>query len=302
MGSVLIPPALKPRDRIRVVAPSGRFDRALVLRAIGWLGRRYRVTFDWSACSAAGMFAGSDQRRLEELNAALRDPTARAIVVARGGHGLARIVHRADIAAVHDHPKWIAGFSDATLLHAELTRAGIASMHAPNATGLGRGDAVARRQYVEALEHPLRQRCFSGLRPWAPGTAQGPLAGGNLTLLFTWAAAGRLRLPRGCVLLLEDVTEVAYRLDRMLTALLISGALNEVAGVVAGEFVDCPSGPHGLAADEVLRERLSQLGVPVLTGLPVGHGLVNRAVPLGVQARLDAARGTLTVGGPPAEG
>jgi muramoyltetrapeptide carboxypeptidase len=298
---VLIPPALKPRDRIRVVAPSGRFDRALVLRAIGWLGGRYRVIFDWEAFSAAGMFAGSDERRLDELNQALRDPLARAIVVARGGHGLARIVHRADIAAVHQHPKWVAGFSDVTLLHAELTRAGIASMHAPNATGLGRGDAATRQQYVDALEQPLRSRCFSGLRAWSPGTAQGPLVGGNLTMLFTWAAAGRLKLPRGCVLLLEDVTEVAYRLDRMLTALLLSGALDDVAGVVTGEFVDCPSGPHGVPTDDVLCERLSRLGVPVLTGLAVGHGPVNHAVPLGVPARLDGTRGTLTLGGPPAE-
>jgi muramoyltetrapeptide carboxypeptidase len=297
---VLIPPALKPRDRIRVVAPSGRFDRALVLRAIGWLGRRYRVSFDWNAFSAAGMFAGSDERRLEELNGALRDPNTHAVLVARGGHGLARIVHRADIAAIHVHPKWVAGFSDATLLHAELARAGIASLHAPNATGLGRSDAATRRQFVDALENPLRQRCFSGLHAWAPGTAQGPLAGGNLTMLFTWAAARRLQLPRGCVLLLEDVTEVAYRLDRMLTALLISGALSEVAGVVIGEFVDCPSGPHGASKDDVLCERLSRLGVPVLTGLPVGHGPKNHAVPLGVPARIDGARGTLTVGDPAA--
>ena len=299
---MLIPPALKPRDRIRVVAPSGRFDRALVLRAIAWLGRRYRVSFDWSAFSAAGMFAGSDQRRLDELNAALRDPSVRAIVVARGGHGLARIVHGADIAAVRSQPKWVAGFSDATLLHVELAQAGIASLHAPNATGLGRGHEATRAQFIEALEHPLRERCFSHLRAWAPGFAEGPLAGGNLTLLFTWAAAGRLRLPRGCVLLLEDVTEVAYRLDRMLSALLLSGALEEVAGIVIGEFVDCPSGPHGVTPDAVLRERLSLLGVPVLTGLPVGHGRLNHPLPLGISARLDASRGTLAVGGPSAEG
>ena len=294
---VLIPPALKPRDRIRVVAPSGRFDRALVLRAIGWLGQRYRVTFDWEAFSGTGMFAGSDERRLAELNDALRDPWARAIVVARGGHGLARIVHRADIDAALAYPKWVAGFSDATLLHAELGRAGIASLHAPNATGLGRGDHAARQQFIEALEHPLQERHYRDLRAWAPGRAEGPLAGGNLTMLFTWAAAGRLRLPRGCILLLEDVTELAYRLDRMLTALQISGALDEVAGVVTGEFVDCPAGPHGVTVDEVLCERLSRLGVPVLAGVPVGHGLSNHPFPLGVTARLDASSGKLTLGG-----
>jgi len=267
-----------------------------VLRAVGWLGHRYRVEFDWRMFRRDGLFAGNDDRRLAELDAALRDPALRAVLVARGGHGLGRIAHLADLAALRQHPKWIVGFSDVTALHAELSRAGYASLHAPNAAGLGRADARTREQFVGALENPTRPRRHDRLSCWQGGRASGPLAGGNLTVLFTSAAAGRLRLPPGCILLLEDVTELTYRIDRMLTALLVSGALAEVAAVAVGEFIDCPSSPHGVPVEAVLQERLSRLGVPVVAGLPFGHGIRNEPLPLGVGALVDADRGLLAIG------
>jgi muramoyltetrapeptide carboxypeptidase len=116
-------------------------------------------------------------------------------------------------------------------------------------------------------------------------------------VLFSAHAAGRLRLPDGCLLFLEDVTEASYRIDRMLTALLLSGALERVSGVVLGDFTDCSPAPHGVPVDAVLLERLATLGVPVAAGLPVGHGVVNEPLALGLRAELDATRGTLRLGG-----
>ena len=134
-----------------------------------------------------------------------------------------------------------------------------------------------------------------GLEIWRAGTARGPLFGGNLTLLGACAAAGRLELPDGAVLVLEDLGEAAYRIDRMLTALLVSGQLGRVSAVVAGDFIDCPTGQFGLGALDVVRERLSSLGVPMLAGLRVGHGRRNLPLPLGLVAEVDGSGGRLTI-------
>lgn len=290
----VIPAPLQKGSRVRVIAPSGPFDRTLVLRGMAWLGQRYRVEFDWSIFERNGFLAGSDARRLDELNAALNDPTLGAIVAGRGGYGLTRIAHLADYGALRRAPKWIVGFSDITALHVEATALGIASLHGPNAAALGRSDDWTHRRFLAALERPSEPLGFEGLSARRSGSASGLLVGGNLSLLYACQAAGRLRLPEHCILALEDVTESSYRVDRMLSALLASGALDRVAGVVIGDFTDCPDA-HRVSVQQVLDERLGVLGVPVLAGLPFGHDRYNAFVPLGAYAELDATTGRLTL-------
>jgi muramoyltetrapeptide carboxypeptidase len=244
----------------------------------------------------AGFLAGADERRLAELNQALAAPGVRAVVAARGGYGLTRIAHRAAWAGFVREPKWIVGFSDVTALHVEAQRVGVASLHADNLAALGRGDARARSRWLSALEGPPASRRFEGLSCWQSGTASGPLAGGNLTVLATAALAGRLALPHGAVLAIEDVTEASYRVDRVLSALFAGGYFDRVAAVVVGDFTDCSSAPHGVPVEHVLRERLATLGVPVVAGLPFGHGGSNEPLHFGVTARLDAAAGRVELG------
>ena len=262
---------------------------------MGWLGRRYRVEFDWSIFERQGFLAGSDARRLAELNQALADPGLSAIIAARGGYGLTRIAHLAEYAPLLRHPKWIVGFSDVTALHVEATALGVASMHGPNAAALGRSDDWTQRRFLRALEAPCAKTRFEGRRTLRPGLAHGPLAGGNLSLLLACQATGRLHLPPRAILLIEDVTESAYRVDRMLSALLAGGALDGISGVAVGDFTDCPNS-HGVSVHSVLAERLSGLGVPVLSGLRFGHERYNEFVPLGVLAELDATAGRLELG------
>ena len=288
----VIPAPLQPGSRVRVIAPSGPFDRTLVLRGMAWLGKRYRVEFDWSIFERNGFLAGSDARRLKELDLALADPDLGAIIAGRGGYGLTRIAHLADYAALVRHPKWIVGFSDITALHVEATALGIASMHGPNAAALGRSDDWTQQRFIRALEAPRARTRFEGLDTLRPGLARGPLAGGNLSLLFTCQATGRLHMPPGAILLIEDVTESAYRVDRMLSALLASGALDGIGGVVVGDFSDCPDSQR-VSVREVLAERLAELSVPVLSGLRFGHERYNEFVPLGVCAELDSRTGRL---------
>jgi muramoyltetrapeptide carboxypeptidase len=254
------------------------------------------VRFDPGLFARNGFLAGTDTRRLSELNLALRDPDARAILATRGGYGLTRIAHAADVAALCEHPKWLVGFSDITALHVETARLGVGSLHAANVAGLGRGDATGRAEFVAALESPGVPRRFTGLRCLRSGKTTGPIFGGNLAVLFGCAAAGRLVIRPGSILLIEDVGEAPYRVDRMLSALMASGALDEVAGVIAGAFIDAPPGKYGVSVDEVLHERLCALGVPVVAGFPVGHGRHNVPVHLGLPAEIDGHAGTVRLG------
>jgi muramoyltetrapeptide carboxypeptidase len=282
-----------------VIAPSGPFDRALVLKGLGWLQERYDVVFGPGLFQRDGFLAGPDPRRLEELTDAFADRDARAVIAARGGYGLNRIAHRIGTECLRDAPKWVVGFSDATALHVEMQRAGVASLHGHNVAGLGRGDDAGRSEWTRALETPHASRRFDGLEVWHAGTARGVLVGGNLTVLFTCAAAGRLALPQDAVLFIEDVGEAPYRVDRMLTAFLASGALDRVAGVLVGDFTDAAPGRHGVPVEAVLRERLGELRVPVLAGFPAGHAARNAPLHLGLAAELDGSAGAAMFGGAP---
>jgi muramoyltetrapeptide carboxypeptidase len=291
----LLPEPLRPGARIAVIAPSSPFDRTLVYRGLGWLSERYRLEWDQSLFTRQGFLAGSDERRRGELDRCLRDPGLAAVITARGGYGLSRIAERVDWGALARHPKWLIGFSDATLLHLFALRAGVASLHAQNVAGLGRGDAKGRERFTLALEAPRGPRTLDGLSCWVAGRARGPLVAGNLTLLESCLATGRLWLPPGAILAIEDVTEQAYRVDRMLSSLFAAGAADRIAGVVVGDFTDCPPS-RGVSVTEVLRERLATLRVPVLGGLRFGHGVWNEPLVIGQPAALDAERGTLTLG------
>lgn len=258
---------------------------------MGWLGERYRVKFRPDLFARQGFLAGSDERRLGELASALRDPDVEAIVVARGGHGLLRIIHAAPMAELIKRPKWLIGFSDPTALHLEASRVGVASLHASNVAGLGQFDATTHSEWLQAVEAPTAPRTMPG-EVWIRGHARGPLVGGNLTLLTMMAAAGRLSLPEGCILALEDVTESSYRVDRMLTVLETAGHFDRVAGFALGHFTDCSPGPFRVSVEAVLRE-LARLDRPIVAGLEFGHQRPNRPLTLGANALLDAERGRL---------
>jgi muramoyltetrapeptide carboxypeptidase len=285
---IVVPPALERGDRVKVIAPSGPFDAALVRAGIAVLGERYRVEAEDRIFERVGFLAGDDDARARELQAALLSTDVRAIFAARGGYGADRIVDRADWSQLRAAPKWIVGFSDITALHLEAARVGVASMHACNVTALGQDDPRARDGLFQLLEAPTRRRQWEGLGCVRAGDAEGPLFGGNLAILFGAAAAGRLEVPEGALLVIEDVGERPYRVDRMLTALTRGGHLARASGIVCGEFSECSAGPDGVTVEEVLAERLERLGLPVVTGAPIGHGRNNEPLALGLGGRLCA--------------
>jgi muramoyltetrapeptide carboxypeptidase len=290
---MIFPPPVKPGDRVAVVAPSSPFETVLAFRGLAFLKTRYEVVFEREMFSRSGYLAGSDERRRRELERALNDPTISAIIAARGGYGASRFVHTLRWEVVVEQPKWIVGFSDITAIHLELARVGVASIHGNHVTSLGRGDASARAALVRAMEHPTAPRTFEA-QTLAPGSAAGPLVGGNLTLVHACAAARRLQIPEGAVLLLEDVTERPYRIDRMLTTLAAGGHLDRIGAILLGEFTACDPGPDGVRIEDVLCDCLATRGIPVVAGLPIGHGARNEPVMLGsianVEARKEGAR------------
>jgi muramoyltetrapeptide carboxypeptidase len=273
------PPRLRPGDRVALCAPSGPVDAEAFARGRAILAARYQVVHDAGLLERTGYLAGSDDRRAEEIGRALSDPSIRAVLCARGGYGLLRILPR-----LPDAPdKPVVGFSDITALHAWLLHRGVASIHGPNVGSLVKDDGALFSLLEDASPPPA----LSGLRSIHPGRTEGRLVGGNLTVLSHLCGTPYFPDISGAVLLLEDTNEQPYRIDRMITQLRLSGALGMVAGVALGDFTDCGD------AEPVLAERLGQLRKPVLAGLPVGHGERNLALPHGARVRLDADAGTL---------
>jgi muramoyltetrapeptide carboxypeptidase len=293
----LRPKTLKPGDSVALVSPSGpvppdRVEHAVaVLTSWGLKAHVYPHVF-----KRFGFLGGTDEERATDLNAALNDPQMRGVWCTRGGYGVQRIVDRLDVEAIRTDPKLIVGFSDITALHLALwRRTRLATIHGPVAAQLDKGPSslTALGAYHAIMTpEPIRieaDRAELTYPVRVAGRASGPLIGGNLSLVAATLGTPDWPDMTGAVLLIEDVNEEPYRVDRMLTQLLRSGALKDVAGVAVGQFTDC-----GEVAD-VLAERLGGLGVPVLGGLPVGHGEQHVAVPLGTHAELDADAGVLVI-------
>lgn len=269
---------------VAVVAPASAFDRDELLRGLAWLSTRYRLRVDPRVLSRSGSFAGSDESRADVLGRAMLDTDVEAIFCARGGYGSMRVLDALPWERFVERPKPLVGFSDATALHLAANARGIVTVHGPNVTGLGRSISAAERaSLIAALEG-------RALAPWtdldvvAPGDARGIVVGGNLALVHAMAAAGRLEIPPGALVFLEDVAERPYRIDRMITSLLLGGHLGRASALVFGGFTECDAGPDGVTVEEVLRERAGMLGIPVLLGAPFGHGAPNHSFCLGREA------------------
>lgn len=284
---MLVPEPVRPGDRVAVVAPSSPFGREEYLRGLAWLRARYELVVSGGIFSRDGYLAGTDDRRASELTAAMLRPDVKAIVAARGGYGATRMASGLPWADFARAPKWLVGFSDVTALHCLASAHGVRSVHGPHVTGLGWASPLDRTRFMRSFEKPFDSFQWTKLTRLRPGTARGVAFGGNLTMLFTMAASGALRVPRGAVVMLEDVTERPYRVDRMLTALSEGGYFSGASALVFGGFTQCDPGGDGVSVERVLAERASGLTIPVAAGAPFGHGERNEAFALGREVLLE---------------
>jgi muramoyltetrapeptide carboxypeptidase len=302
---VLVPPPLRRGDVVRVIAPSSPFEPEALERGVRVLSNRLGLSPRWRADLGASerYLAGDDARRLDEWREAVADPEARAIFCARGGYGAMRLLPAIDPAPLLARPKLLVGFSDVCALHAPLNRAGLATVHGPVLTQLGRAPEAAIA-HLEALifgtapapgawEAPAPGAGLAGTATIRAGRVAGPIVGGSLAILAHLAGTPFLPPLDGAILLLEDVGERPYRLDRYLAQLRLAGVLDRVAGVAVGQLTDCDAAD--VRGVDVVRELVHALGVPAVEGVPSGHEDANFAVPLG-------ARGTLVAPGRGDEG
>lgn len=314
MGSkpLVRPPRLVRGSRIALVAPAGPLlERDDITRA-ETLCRAldYEPVIGAHVGGHHGYFSGTDEERLADLNAAFRDPSIDAVWCIRGGYGVTRILDRVDFEALAARPRPVIGYSDITALLAGVTlRAGMVAFHAPTAraqmppfTRLHFGEVLANPEPAGELQlpppppgvlvpHENRMVTIRG------GTAEGPLAGGNLSLLQCLIGTPYFPDLENALLFLEDVNEDLYRIDRMLSHLRLVGALARLRGVLVGQFTNLKRHMNdgALGVERVLAHYFDPLGIPVAWGLPIGHVDAQWTMPIGVRARFDADAGCVEI-------
>ena len=291
----LAPPFLQPGQRVALVSTARKISPAEVEVAVQTLtGWGLEVVLGESIGAASHQFAGDDDLRRRDLQRQLDDPGIRAVLCARGGYGTARLVDALDFRQFAARPKWVAGFSDITVLNCHLLRLGYQSIHGvmPVLFGQAGGEAAlaslraalfGEPDAYEAAAHSLNR----------PGTAVGELVGGNLSLLHTLTGTPSQVSFAGRILFLEDLDEYLYHIDRMLLHLHRSGQLAGLAGLVVGHFSQMRDNtvPFGQEAYDIIESYARRYAFPVGYHFPIGHEADNRALVVGRPATLTVAAG-----------
>jgi muramoyltetrapeptide carboxypeptidase len=292
---MLIQPApLRPGDRVGIMCPAGFMPiertEACVQALQSW---GYEVVIGQTLRTpSTNYFSGTDEERARDLQQMLDDDSIRAILFGRGGYGMIRILDQLDFTRFLQHPKWIAGYSDITVILAHLyTKYQIASMHSPMAGAFAEPTPDAR--YLSSILHifsgmPMNYEVDANLGNRL-GTATGPLMGGNLALFTHLIGTASFPNTQGAILFLEDVGEQLYNIDRMLRQLKRGGHLENLAGLIFGGFTECKDTerPFGQELLEILQAIVSEYDFPVCYDFPVSHTPRNYALKYGVKARLD---------------
>ena len=286
----IAPPFLQPGQRVALVATARKITAAEVDFAVQTLRDwGLEVVLGESIGAASHQFAGPDELRRRDLQRQLDDPSIRAIICARGGYGTARLVDELDFQAFTASPKWVAGFSDITVLNCHLLRLGYQSLHGvmPSLFGQAGGAAAVDSLRAALFGQPLSYEAVACPLN-RPGTAQGELVGGNLSLLHTLTGTRSQVDFEGRILFLEDLDEYLYHIDRMLLHLHRSGQLAGLAGLAVGHFSQMRDNAvsFGSTAYESIDHYAGRYGFPVGYGFPIGHEADNQAVVVGQPATL----------------
>jgi muramoyltetrapeptide carboxypeptidase len=310
----ITPERLSPGDVVGIVAPaSPPLDSTAIDRSVEFLERiGYKPRLAPNVRQRRGFLAGSDRDRAADLMKIFADRQVKAVLCIRGGYGTGRLLPLLDYGLIRRNPKIFIGYSDITSLHCALLKfSNLVSFHGP----MLQPDFIKKDlpdftlqsfiRTVTLAEAPgsISKGCRKKTsRVLKPGRAEGPLVGGNLSLLCSLLGTPWQPSFKNRILFLEDLDEVPYRFDRMLTQLLNAGMLQQVAGVAIAVNMNCQdpravrtSKEYRQSLEDVLKERLLPLGVPVICGLPFGHIRMNATLPIGVRATLDGKKGDLLV-------
>ena len=295
---MIIPPALQPGDTIRLIATARYVQEELVQSTEERLRKEgFQVQQGKNLMARHFQFAGTDAQRKADLQTAMDDPAVKAIFVMRGGYGSHRILEGLDFQGIKTHPKWLVGFSDVTAIHGLFQSEGIATLHAamPSTYYQSSEEVVAKIPGIlkagQGTDWVLETHEMS-----IPGEAEGRLVGGNLSVLNSILGTECFPVKEGDILMIEDLDEMLYHVDRMMLQLSRAGVLKKLSGLVIGGFSAMRDNtehfgfskddPFGMSAEEIILGYVKELGIPVMVGAPVGHIHENRPMVLGAGVKL----------------
>ncbi len=286
------PSHLKQGDTIGIVCPSGNIPLEKVQICIQTLEKwGYSVKLGTTVGAKKDSFSGTDTERAADLQSMLDDPSVKAILCARGGYGASRIIGSMNFKNFNEHPKWIIGFSDITVLHAAILQQNCMSIHGPMAAAFAKGEVG--ESYIQSLKQVLEGEKTTYTIPAHSmntlGNAKAELVGGNLCILAHLIGSKNEVETSGKILFLEDVGEYHYNIDRLLIQCKNAGLFDNLAGLVIGGFTDLkdPASDFGATAYEIIKEHTSAYTYPICFDFPISHSLPNYAIKQGQQYSLE---------------
>lgn len=294
---IQIPPYLQKGDTIGLVSPAGHMEKAKIQACIDTLQRwGYKLKLGKTIESRSkNYFSGTDEERLTDLQHILDDSKVKAVLCARGGFGISRIIDEVDFTKFKKNPKWIIGYSDVTVLHSDIfSNYHIATLHAPMANAFN--DGGYKNKYVQSLKLALEGKKASySCKPNKlnrKGKAEGELVGGNLSLLAHITGTRSDINTKGKILFIEDVGEYLYNIDRMLLQMKRSGKLDKLAGLVVGGFTENKdtTRAYGKKVYDIIYDAIKKYSYPVCFGFPVGHQKENYALKVGGKYKLSVGK------------
>lgn len=301
--SLLKPNRLHIGDTVGVIAPASPPNQKNLRKGIEFLKELgLQVKVGKSVEKIYGYLAGTDQERLEDLHAMFLDTEVKAIFCACGGYGTARLAANIDYEIIKANPKILWGYSDITFLHTAIRQeTGLITFHGPMlGSDIGKEDThtlskLGFQQLFESTEISYTER-FSPLETLVEGVASGELVGGNLSLIVSTLGTPFEIDTSGKILFIEDINEEPRSVDRMLNQLKMAGKLNDVNGIVIGDFCDCtPQRELTLTLEEVINDYVLRVNKPSLKGFMMGHCNPHISIPLGVKAVLNTCDKSLLV-------
>ena len=285
-------------DRVALAAPARKVSPDEMAPAISMLESwGLQVVVPKGLYAEEGQLAGSDQHRAALMQELLNAPNIKAIFCCRGGYGTVRIIDRLDFSRFAEHPKWVVGYSDITVLHSHIhSTLGLPTLHATMPVNMHGEETAATRTMHEFLFGMRRDTVDYEWEPHAlnrQGTAYAPVVGGNLSILYSLCGSRSQIDTRGKILLIEDLDEYLYHIDRMMQALRRAGMLDGLAGLMVGGLNDMHDNtvPFGHTAEEIVAEAVADKDYPVAFGAPFGHlGDNNLALPLGIKCTMEVRK------------
>ena len=298
---MISPPFLKPGSKICIVSPAGKVKEEFVLPAVEWLQNQgYKVELGKHIFARHFQFAGTDEQRLDDLQTALDDTDCSTIICSRGGYGTVRIINQLDFARFIKSPKWLVGYSDITILHSCLNNLGVPTIHGVmpknffDDVGNPTENLISLMNLLEGrpVNYSILSTKFN-----RTGNVSAELAGGNLSIISSMTGTKCDLDTTGKILFLEDIDEYLYHSDRMIHQLKLAGKLDNLAGLVLGDFTEMKDNesPFGKTIHEIILEAVKEYDYPVCFGFPAGHNKKNLALAFGKRWELNVSENKTTL-------